>query len=158
MSLMNSLDRLEKWAQWLIEGPFQRLLHKRLYFSDTQSRPVSEAKTEAERWSLRLISGELFGLGQPVVRLGHAADNDLVLKDPSVAAYHAQLRWQQGSYHLYPADGLATTKLEPGPSPVLGLNHRPLLHPARLAAQDIINLGGLSLTVVRRRATISRHR
>ena len=259
---MNPLDRLEKLAQWLIEGSFQRLFHKRLYYPDlarqlviaaeqdsrhragsrlapndyqivlnpadyqtlvdptgdtvvlsylhsyltrlieesnyrlhsplrllldkneavrrghiaikteyvpglrsdeaikavggrpsTKPLLVKSAVRDAERWSLLQAAQPQIRLGEPVVTLGQALDNDVILDDPSVASYHAQLRWRQGGYYLYPAnlliealDGsLAGRQMRP--EPTLALNGKPVKQPEPLAPNDTISLGNIALTV-----------
>lgn len=41
-----------------------------------------------------------FDLSQPMVRIGRALDNDLILEDPRVSRYHAQLRCRYRRYIL----------------------------------------------------------
>lgn len=41
-----------------------------------------------------------FDLPQPVIRIGRALDNDLILEDPRVSRYHAQLRCRYRRYIL----------------------------------------------------------
>jgi hypothetical protein len=112
---MNQLDRLEALAQRLIEGVFNRIFQ-------TQSDAVEEGYTNIEhktatrevlvlaahsevaaRWTLQL-EDRCFRLGEPVVTIGRALDNDIVLSDPTISRYHAQLRWRDGRYYLYPAE------------------------------------------------------
>ncbi len=48
-----------------------------------------------------IIQGErTFDLTQPLVRIGRALDNDLILEDGHVSRYHAQLRCRYGHYIL----------------------------------------------------------
>jgi len=42
-----------------------------------------------------------FNLVQPVVSIGRALDNDVILEDPRVSRHHAQLRRRYGHYVLY---------------------------------------------------------
>lgn len=115
---MNQLDRLEALAQRFVEGVFNRIFN-------AQSDSVEEDYTNIEhkiatrevlvlaahseaaaRWMLQL-EDRCFRLGEPVVTIGRALDNDIVLSDPTISRYHAQLRWRDGRYHLYPAERIA---------------------------------------------------
>jgi pSer/pThr/pTyr-binding forkhead associated (FHA) protein len=99
---------------------------------------VTQSAADAGRWSLQL--GErFFALGQPVVRLGRALSNDVILEDRRVSRRHAQLRWRAGGYHLS----------DMGSSSGSSLNGR-LVQPGQevpLAEGDVISLAGLILKV-----------
>jgi pSer/pThr/pTyr-binding forkhead associated (FHA) protein len=176
---MNKFDRLETLAQRLIEGTFNRLFQTQLHPADPihnadydSSSPVlSAAKAPGEgrtdtrkalggtppnlaiRWLLQFGERQL-RLGEPVVRIGRALDNDIILSDPSVSRYHAQLRWREGRYHLCPpslpvnrvAWQGATQKLEEGVARTT-VNHSPVAQKP-LAPGDVIKLGKAILTVI----------
>ncbi|MCB0165640.1 MAG: DUF3662 domain-containing protein [Anaerolineae bacterium] len=57
--------------------------------------------TNAGHWLLQ-FEDNVVSLGEPVLRIGRALDNDIILTDQTVSRYHAQLRWRNGGYHLYP--------------------------------------------------------
>jgi len=104
----------------------------------------------AARWALKLGERRL-PLGQPVVNIGRAPDNDIVLRHPTVSLYHAQLRWREGRYHLYPppsANGAAGRRPNgSGPIPHTAVNRRPVgQYP--LVPGDEITLGDTDLTVI----------
>jgi len=106
---------------------------------DTQGvKAIPRSAADARRWTLRL--GErAFPLGEPVIRLGRALSNDVILDDPRVSRRHAQLRWRGGSYHLSDMASRGGTSLN-GQS----------LHQDEelpLNAGDVINLAGVTLTV-----------
>jgi hypothetical protein len=106
---------------------------------DTQGvQVVTQSAADAGRWSLQL--GErFFALGEPVVRLGRALSNDVILEDRRVSRRHAQLRWRAGGYHLS----------DMGSSSGSSLNGR-LVQPGQevpLAEGDVISLAGLILKV-----------
>jgi hypothetical protein len=66
------------------------------------TREVEAATTssaESRQWALRL-GDRVFRLGEPVVRLGRALSNDIILDDQRVSRRHAQLRWREGRYYL----------------------------------------------------------
>ena len=141
MQYMNHFDRLESLAQRLIEGTFSRLFQPKLPATPYQSHIKTKesvtitAPTMANRWRVRM-GVKQFLLGAPVINIGSASDNDIVLYDPTVARYHAQLRWRKGQYHLYPPD-------KNNGSYALIRDRR---HP--LAPGDVITLGQTSLTIV----------
>lgn len=154
MTGMNQFDRLETLAQSLIEGVFTWLFKARTHSADVAHHLASaSADRLARRWKL-WSEGRQFDLGGPVVRIGRALDNDIILKDSTVFYYHAQLRWRDGRYHLYPPE-TAVRKRES--SPILVdtgqwasnslVNGRPAnFYP--LEAGDIVTLGRTMLTVV----------
>lgn len=106
---------------------------------DTQGVDViTQSATDASRWALRL-GGRVFPLGEPVIRLGRALTNDVILDDRRVSRRHAQLRWRAGSYHLSDMGSQGGTTL----------NDRLVKQgeecPVR--AGDLISLAGIALTV-----------
>jgi hypothetical protein len=49
-----------------------------------------------------IVNGERHvALGEPVITIGRALDNDIILEDPRVSRHHAQLRRRYGRYVLY---------------------------------------------------------
>ncbi len=99
---------------------------------------ATRSETKAGGWSLQL--GErLFPLGEPVVRLGRALSNDVILDDRRISRRHAQLRWREGAYRLSDMGSRGGTTLNSRPIP--------LGEEASLAAGDVISLAGVMLTV-----------
>jgi len=166
MQSMNQLDRLEALAQRLIEGVFDRMfqtrlppamIHKTGDKNGTKTEGMMRAIPiqKASQWLLRFEEQEL-RLGEPVVRIGRALDNDIVLNDPAVSRYHAQLRWRNGCYHLCPPTPTngGTPNRHTGeyidenqPIPQTTVNHQQVIqHP--LTRDDVITLGGTKLTVL----------
>ena len=101
---------------------------------ETAAQPASEAGA----WSLH-GAGCGFTLGEPVVRLGRALSNDVILDDRRVSRRHAQLRWRAGTYHLS----------DMGSSGGTAVNGRPVRQGEEipLADGDTVSLAGLALTV-----------
>jgi hypothetical protein len=101
---------------------------------ETAMQPASEARS----WSLH-GAGRGFSLGEPVVRLGRALSNDVILDDRRVSRRHAQLRWREGTYHLS----------DMGSSGGTTVNGRPVRQNEEipLADGDVVSLAGLALTV-----------
>jgi pSer/pThr/pTyr-binding forkhead associated (FHA) protein len=73
-------------------------------------------------------------LVKPVVTLGRALDNDIVLDDTRISRHHAQLRVRQGHYVLY----------DTGSSGGTALNNIPITE-AVLSAGDVITLAGVQI-------------
>jgi pSer/pThr/pTyr-binding forkhead associated (FHA) protein len=82
-------------------------------------------------------------------------DNDIILSDPTVSRYHAQLRWREGGYHLYPP---AVTPLDKptssshaeqarGASPQTRVNRRPVVQ-CSLQPGDIMTLGQTTIKIL----------
>jgi hypothetical protein len=72
--------------------------------SDTMvyARPVDEAPESARRAYL-LVSTRgsrpvQFDLGGPLIGIGRASDNDVIVDDPMVSRHHCQLKLQHGAY------------------------------------------------------------
>ncbi len=63
--------------------------------------------------------------GREVVRLGRAADNDVVLDADTVSRHHAELRWQQGHWFAYDLGSTNGTTVAGAP-----LTTEPILLPA----------------------------
>ncbi len=73
-------------------------------------------------------------LVKPVVTLGRALDNDVVIDDARVSRHHAQLRVRQGRYVLY----------DTGSSGGTFVNNQPVSE-ATLTAGDVISLAGAQI-------------
>jgi hypothetical protein len=108
----------------------------------------------ANHWILQCEERQ-FRLGEPVVRVGRALDNDIVLSDRTVSRYHAQLRWRNGAYHLYPPtpsvnggaeSGVSTLILNIGDALPL-VNQKPVAQTV-LAPGDVVKLGNVVMTVM----------
>jgi hypothetical protein len=101
---------------------------------ETAEQPASEAGT----WSLA-GAGHVFTLGEPVVRLGRALSNDVILDDRRVSRRHAQLRWRAGTYHLS----------DMGSSGGTTVNGHPVRRGEEIPLEDgdVVSLAGLALMV-----------
>ena len=95
-------------------------------------------------------------LGEPVINVGRALDNEIVLSDPAVSRYHAQLRWREGRYYLYPPRnatgngnvGSLTQQIGLS-SPHTLVNRQPVADDKQqpLAAGDEVTFGKTAVTV-----------
>lgn len=155
---MSRFDRLEALAQRLVEGPFNRIFNAGRTPVPTaapETAPQPETKEvlrlyvgleEARRWALQL-KGRRVVLGEPVLAVGRALDNDMVLNDSTASRYHARLRWRDGRYLLYPPD---TSLRQPSAgAPHTLLNGHPVgSDPAPLSSGDTLTLGNTEILVV----------
>jgi pSer/pThr/pTyr-binding forkhead associated (FHA) protein len=73
----------------------------------------------------------------PVVRIGRRANNDVVLAEPAVADYHAQLRWRNGAYHLQTLSRDKTVQV----------NRQPLTKTIPLRAGDLLQIGPVTMQI-----------
>jgi pSer/pThr/pTyr-binding forkhead associated (FHA) protein len=73
-------------------------------------------------------------LARPVVTIGRALDNDIVIDDPRVSRHHAQLRLRQGCYVLYDTGSSGGTLVNNQPISEVVLN-----------AGDVISLAGAQI-------------
>ncbi len=149
---MKQLDRLETLAQNLIEGIFDRLRRENNQ-PDTKKVLVINAHQAAKGWLLQFKDYQL-PLGEPVINIGRALNNDIVLNDPTVSRYHAQLRWREGCYYLCPpavkhntSPASRTQKMKNRSNPWTTVNQQPVSQ-HRLAPDDIIALGKTTLAVI----------
>ena len=152
---MGQLDRLEALAQRLVEGTFSRVFQPQTDVPSTDTKELSSltaANQQARFWSVYLKDRRL-ALGEPVLNLGRALDNDIILSDPTVSRYHAQLRWRAGRYYLYPPDPTLKNVTQHATSPT-GRPHtmvNDLLAaelPRALSPDDVIQLGQTMLKIV----------
>jgi|SRR5688572_20641047 len=159
---MNQLDRLEALAQRLIEGTFSRFFQPKLPDREIEGKiETREALTLgvnhiASQWVLQWDDQQM-RLGEPVLTLGRALDNDIILNDPTVSRYHAQLRWREGCYHLYPPAMAPLAEVKPSTSgwtkqtrlsaPRTTVNRR-LVTQCPLHPGDILTLGQTTVTLL----------
>jgi len=103
----------------------------------TTTKPMHQSgASTASRWQLRTAE-RVIPLGGPTVRLGRGPNNDVVLADPTVAQYHAQLRWRNQTYYI---QNLSHTKL-------LTVNQRPVTASTPLQPGDQLQLGQVLIQI-----------
>lgn len=88
----------------------------------------------ADHQLIARADGGRYPLAKPVITLGRALDNDVVLEDTRVSRYHAELRLRNGRFHLR---DLRSTNGS-------FVNGRPTSE-AGLSPGDVVSLGGLEL-------------
>lgn len=88
----------------------------------------------------RSSGNQEFALNHDVVRIGRAADNNVILSEPSVSRHHAQIAWQDNGYlltDLGSTDGTYVNKTKLPPA-----------NPRLLADGDVIRIGITQLRFV----------
>jgi hypothetical protein len=153
LRLMNPLEswlnKLESRLQLLVEGTAERLLPAENPVPERQladelleqtSPLVVEPGTviqlhQVPPAAFLVVDGvRIFPLEQPVVCIGRAPENDLVITDMRVSLQHAQLRAVGGRFVIFDLDSTGGTSLN-------GLSV--LQHP--LTPGDVISLAGIPL-------------
>lgn len=82
-----------------------------------------------------IVNGsQVFPLQQTVVSIGRRSDNDLVIRDPRVSRYHAQLRVQDGTYYIFDLQSTGGTYV-----------NGEAVQQRALQAGDVISLAGIPL-------------
>jgi hypothetical protein len=104
------------------------------------AEPTSASWALDERGWLVDRAGQRYPLrGHEVVRLGRAADNDVILDADTVSRHHAELRWQAGSWFAYDLGSTNGTTVAGAP-----LSAEPIL----LAPGATLRLGDRALIFV----------
>ena len=92
-------------------------------------------RAAADTHSFLILDGQRHvPLVKPVVTLGRALDNDIVMDDPRVSRHHAQLRMRQGQYVLYDTGSSGGTTVNGDP-----------ISEAALRAGDVIAVAGVQI-------------
>ncbi len=97
------------------------------------------SKKEVDELSARrpflILQGERhINLHQPIVSIGRALDNDIILEDPRVSRHHAQLRRRYGRYVLYDLKSSGGTQINSYP-----------VEECVLHSGDVISLAGVQV-------------
>lgn len=93
-----------------------------------------EAKAPAGRPFLILEGQRHVDLTQPMVSIGRALDNDVIVEDPRVSRHHAQLRQRYGHYVLYDLGSSGGTRINGYP-----------IGECLLRSGDVISLAGVQV-------------
>jgi pSer/pThr/pTyr-binding forkhead associated (FHA) protein len=142
------LDKLESRLQALVEGTADRLSRK--HTADGQPNesdiPGSTAPVEVDsplpgashslpQGAFLVVDGvRMFPLDRPVISIGRAPENDLVIADQRVSRQHVQLRAVAGRFVVFDLDSTGGTSLNGQP---VGQH---VLNPG-----DVISLAGVPL-------------
>ena len=102
--------------------------------SDTMiyARPSGDQAPESARRAYLLVSTRgskavQFDLGGPLIGIGRASDNDVIVDDPMVSRHHCQLKLQHGAYGFTDlgsrngstVNGQAVTQIALGPGDII---------------------------------------
>ena len=143
------LTKLETRLQTLVEGTADRLLpagdssyEQRLDGEPPEHTAPLEVEPAAAipvqplpPAAFLVVDGvHLFLLNQPVISIGRAPENDLVISDLRVSRQHAQLRAVNGHFVVFDLDSTGGTSL----------NGQPVLQHL-LSPGDVISLAGVPL-------------
>lgn len=109
--------------------------HRMDKVADTQAMQQGEPASELPQNAFIIIGGvKVFPLKQSVVNIGRRADNNLVLDDPRISRYHAQIRASKGRFVLFDLNSTGGTYVN-------GQRiNQTVLYPG-----DVISLAGLPL-------------
>jgi hypothetical protein len=89
-----------------------------------RTRQMEDSAEEAEAAATAVPMGRPFlilegrrhvNLLQPVIAVGRALDNDLIIEDPRISRHHAQLRLRYGRYVLYDLGSASGTQINDYP-------------------------------------------
>lgn len=106
--------------------------------SPDETRPLKNPGTSAPAAQWQLCWAEkAINLGRPVINLGRAPDNDVVIADRTVSRYHAQLRWRKQTYYV---QNLSRTQ-------PLKVNGQPVRGSLALKPGDYLELGQVSIRI-----------
>ncbi len=95
------------------------------------------AATGVPKAYLLLDGRRVFDLQKPLIRIGRALDNDLIIENAGVSRHHAQLRLRYGRFMLQDLDSSAGTTVNGQP-----------VHETLLQSGDLIALAGVKLLYV----------
>ncbi|HDQ72107.1 MAG TPA: DUF2662 domain-containing protein [Chloroflexi bacterium] len=124
-------------AAWMPEeavevGSTMQLAEIETAEKDEQGEAVDEPSS---RRPFLILGGERHvDLHQPVVSIGRALDNDIILEDPRVSRHHAQLRRRYGRYVLYDLRSSGGTQINGYP-----------IEECVLHSGDVISLAGAQI-------------
>jgi len=109
--------------------------HRMETVADTQAMEQADVVSEIPRNAFLIIGGvKVFPLDQSVINIGRRADNNLVLDDPRISRYHAQIRANKGRFVLFDLNSTGGTYVN-------GQRiNQTVLYPG-----DVISLAGLPL-------------
>ena len=109
---------------------------RRLRLADLSTAGGENTRTTEGALWLMNADGSRFALDPRagIVRLGRAADNDVVLANPRISRYHAQLRWIEPSWLLYDLDSTNGSWVDE--EPVTAVRPRALEPDSRLRLGD----------------------
>jgi hypothetical protein len=105
--------------------------------AETSAMPV-ERKEDSEKVpanAFLIVNGtQIFTLDKSVINIGRSSENHLVISDPRVSRFHAQMRITEGRFVIFDLDSTGGTRV----------NERPVKE-SQLKPGDVISLAGVPL-------------
>ena len=62
-----------------------------------------------------VFSGQIYPIKKAVIKVGRMLENDLVLQDPLVSRFHAEIRYEDGKFYIVDLDSTGGTYLNNKP-------------------------------------------
>ena len=97
-------------ARWMPEEAAEMEKTREIETSEVETETAATAAPQGRPF-LILEGQRHVNLLQPVVSIGRALDNDVIIEDPHVSRHHAQLRRRYGRYVLYDLDSSSGTQI-----------------------------------------------
>lgn len=102
-----------------------------------ETKAQEQDKPASQQNVFLIINKQIVALTHDIVRIGRHLDNDVVLHEDSVSRFHAEIRYENGSYILYDQQSTSGTFVN---------NQR--IKQCVLNSGDVISLAGLSIMFV----------
>ena len=110
-----------------------------VYLKDDKQKRPTPAGPPPDAYLIDAVNKKGYTLRKRVVQIGREIGCSIVLKDPTVSRFHADVRHEAGEYVIY-SMGSAGTKI----------NGQPVRDPRLLAEGDLIQIGETTFTFSRR--------
>lgn len=121
-------------ARWMPDEADEMERTREMEASDKPASDQMAATAPRGRPFLVLEGRRHVNLTQPVVSIGRALDNDVIIEDPRVSRHHTQLRQRYGHYVLYDLGSSGGTKINGYP-----------IEECVLHSGDVISLAGIQI-------------
>jgi hypothetical protein len=103
--------------------------------ADTSTMPVEQDSEKVPTNAFLIVNGtQIFTLDKQVINIGRSSENHLVIDDPRVSRFHAQMRITGGRFVIFDLDSTGGTQV----------NDRRVKQ-SRLKPGDVISLAGVPL-------------
>jgi len=121
-------------ARWLPDATTAMDRTQEFLSQSKHEQEVGESAAPAGRPFLILAGRRHINLFEPVVTVGRAMDNTVIIEDPRVSRHHAQLRHRYGRYVLYDLSSSGGTRI-----------NGYLIEECVLHSGDVISFGGVEV-------------
>ncbi len=72
---------------------------------------MSERATKPPRKAYLVINSQIYPIMKETTRIGRKLDNDIVIQDAMVSRYHAEIKQEEGLFHIVDLDSTSGTFL-----------------------------------------------